>query len=255
MRATEKKDRKILLKGEPGTGQTTLGKKMSLYWARGVFTRFSIVLFVFLKLVSPGDAIENVIIEQNPWLEGLNVKEQDIKYMLNVFGDKCLLILDGLDEDAQGKNKDVLKIIKGQRFLDCNVVITSRPHKINSTKKHFDAVVEIQGFTREQARVFASKIVSDKFQIDAILRFDSNLKLEFTDEPVSDEDDNEEIENDSDNDNSNGEVANDNDSTDEVVTDDNHSDEAHDDDGSDEADSHSHLYKNPILLSFLCILA
>ena len=95
---SRKKAKKILIKGELGTGKTTLAKKMALDWARGVFTTFSIVLFVFLKLVSPGDPIENVVIKQNPWLEGLNVKEQDIKNILNIHGRKCLLILDGLDE-------------------------------------------------------------------------------------------------------------------------------------------------------------
>ena len=252
---SRKKAKKILIKGEPGTGKTTIAKKMALDWARGVFTTFSIVLFVFLKLVSPGDPIENVVIKQNPWIEGLNVKEQDIKNILNIHGRKCLLILDGLDECPLGKNEDVPKIIKGQKFLDCNKVITSRPHKIKAIKKHFDAVIEIQGFARDQAYIFASKIISDKSQIDAILRFDSNLKLEFTEEPVSD-DDNEEVENNRHNNDSNDDFVEGDDSNDEVVNDDGNNEEFINAYGDyDEADHHSHLYKNPILLSFLCILA
>ena len=58
----------ILFKGDPGMGKTTLVKKVTFDWAKGIFTAVSIVFFVFLKLVNPGDAIENVIIDQTPVL-------------------------------------------------------------------------------------------------------------------------------------------------------------------------------------------
>ena len=64
--------KKILFKGEPGIGKTTLVKKVAWDWAKGIFTAVSIVFFVFLKLVNPGEAIENVIIDQTPVLEGLD---------------------------------------------------------------------------------------------------------------------------------------------------------------------------------------
>ena len=61
-----KLSKKVLFKGDPGTGKTVMGKKISWDWAVGLFKVFSIVLFVSLKLVSPGDAIENIIIQQIP---------------------------------------------------------------------------------------------------------------------------------------------------------------------------------------------
>ena len=133
---SKKKNKKVLFKGKPGFGKTTLAKKMALDWARGVFTTFSIVLFVILKLVNPGDAIENVIIKQNFWLEGLGVTQCKLEVILNAFGGKCLLSLDGLDEHALGKNEDVQKIIRGQKLLNCNIVLTSRPHSITEFKKY-----------------------------------------------------------------------------------------------------------------------
>ena len=42
---------KILIKGDPEMGKTTLGKKVGWDWARGMFKMFSIVFFVFLKFV------------------------------------------------------------------------------------------------------------------------------------------------------------------------------------------------------------
>ena len=61
----------------------------------------SIVFFVFLKLVRPGDAIENIIIDQNPSLEGLCISRQKLENIFETFGNRCLFILDGLDEHVE----------------------------------------------------------------------------------------------------------------------------------------------------------
>ena len=103
---------KILIQADPGMGKTTLGKKVGWDWARGEFKKFSIVFFVFLKLVQPDETIENVILKQNPELEGLGVSVEKLRSILDRFSDRCLLILDGLDEHGLGQNIDVLKIIR-----------------------------------------------------------------------------------------------------------------------------------------------
>ena len=64
---------KILIKADPGMGKTTLGKKVEWDWAKGLAKMFSMVFFVFLKFVKPGETVENVIMKQNPELEGLGV--------------------------------------------------------------------------------------------------------------------------------------------------------------------------------------
>ena len=72
------------------------------------------------------DVIENIIIKQNPFIEGLKITEGKIKSIFEIFGNKCLLILDGLDEHAFGTNDDVFKIIRGIKYLNCNHVLTVR---------------------------------------------------------------------------------------------------------------------------------
>ena len=44
---------KILAKGDPGMGKTTLSKKIAWDWAKNDFKKVSIVLFLLLKSVRP----------------------------------------------------------------------------------------------------------------------------------------------------------------------------------------------------------
>ena len=166
--------KKILFKGDPGKGKTTLSKKIAHDWAKGLFTSVSIIFFVFLKLVKPGDAIENVIVKQTPALQGLHVTKQKIASILETFGDQCLLIFDGLDEYAFGQNEDVLKIVKDAKWLHSNVIVTSRHHSTKLIEGDCDTIVSVEGFTRSEAKKFASCIVFDQEKVGQILDFNPN---------------------------------------------------------------------------------
>ena len=152
-------------------GKTTLLKKITWDWSNKIFKAFAIVFFVFLKLINPGDRIENVIIEQNPYLEGLSITPEKLRAILDTFGNRCLLVLDGLDEHALGQNEDVLKIIRGQKLLDCNVIVSSRPHSTASIEQKFPTIVRINGFTLNKAKAFASKLLRNESKIQDVLHF------------------------------------------------------------------------------------
>ena len=116
--------KRLLIKGEPGMGKTTLVKKIAWHWAKEFFKMVSLVVVVFLKLVRPGDVIGNIIIDQNSALQGLGMSHLDVECIFQIFGNSCLLILDGLNEHALGQNQDVVKIIKGQNLLHTHVLVT-----------------------------------------------------------------------------------------------------------------------------------
>ena len=121
--------------------------------------------------MKPGESIENVIISQRPELEGMNVTQRKLKSLFETFGNRCLLFLDGLDEHALGQNEDVLRIIRGQKLLYCNVIISSRPHTSKEIEKYFHTVVRVNGFTRGEAEKFAFKILEDDRKVQSILNF------------------------------------------------------------------------------------
>ena len=73
----QKEKRKTMLaKGETGTGKSSLSKKIAYDWAKGVFTAVSVVIFVSLKLIRPGETIENIIIQQHAPLRACKVTEK-----------------------------------------------------------------------------------------------------------------------------------------------------------------------------------
>ena len=166
-----KKGKKLLFKGEPGMGKTTVGKKIGWDWAKGFLENFQIVFFVFLKLVRPRDSIENAIFQQTPILKGLGITERKLLTYLEKFGNKCLLILDGFDECALGENHDVVQIVRGEKLFTCNILLTSRPHITREIAEHFQIVVKVTGFTQGQARKFAFKILKDEKLVDDVLSF------------------------------------------------------------------------------------
>ena len=162
---------KILLKADPEMGKTTLGKKIGFDWAKGLFQKYSIVFFVHLKFVKPDDSIESAIFQQHTELRGLKLSERKLREMLERFGDRCLLILDGLDEHGLGKNRDVLKIIINETLLDCGIVVSSRPHSINEVQIHFPTIVRVEGFTEDEASKFISNFFTNRNIISEILKF------------------------------------------------------------------------------------
>ena len=162
---------KILAKGDPGMGKTTWAKKIAWDWANKRFCKVSLVLFVFLKSVHPDDSLEKVLLQQIPELVGLGVTQDKIESVLEHFGRRCLLICDGLDELSMGSNEDVLKIFRHQKYLNCNILVTSRHHSTAEIQGYCDTVVSVEGFTRSEARKFASQIVRDEILVEQILDF------------------------------------------------------------------------------------
>ena len=170
----KQKGKKILAKGEPGMGKSTFGRKIAYDWAKGVFTAVSVVFFVSMKLIRPGQTIENIIIEQTPVIEGLGVDKSKLRSILEGLGSKSLIIFDGLDEYDLGRNEDVAKIVKGGKLLPCNILLTSRPHAVEKVMRYFPVQVRIEGFSKRYAEHFVSKHLLNSEKTLDLLNFHKN---------------------------------------------------------------------------------
>ena len=159
------KGQRILLVADPGYGKTSLSRKIMYDWGKGIFRSYTLVLPLSLKMLKPGDAIEKLLIQQTPSLEAMGVSPRKLQRILETFGDKCLIILDGLDEHTLRSNDDVTKIIEGENLPQCSVLITSRPHSIGNLRKYFSTIVWTRGFTQETAVEFGQKILDDPDQV------------------------------------------------------------------------------------------
>ena len=168
-RKKKNKRTKILAKGEAGTGKSSLSKKMAYDWAKGVFTAVSVVFLISLKLIRPGQTIENIIIQQHAPLRAFKVTEKKLNFLIESFGNRCLIILDGYDENIINKNSDILEFFQGGKLLYCNVMMTSRPHSTQNVEKYFNVFVTIQGFSATSAEQFVSKCLNDEEKIEAVL--------------------------------------------------------------------------------------
>ncbi len=167
----KRKGRRILLKGDPGIGKTTLVSKMVYDWAVSAWKMFSIVFLISMKIINPGDTIENIIVDKNvtPALYSDEYEASQIRQLLKDHGEECLLIFEGFDECQP--NEHVMEIIKGQKYRSCNVLVTARPHVVESIEEHFTCIGVVEGFSFEEANKFIQKFLDDQDQVYAVMTF------------------------------------------------------------------------------------
>ena len=165
---------KILIKADKGYGKTTIAKKIQLEWANKIFKTFSLVFLVFLKFMRQGDTIETVILQQTPILSNWNITESKLREILDFFGDRCLIIMDGSDEDQSIVETLVRRI--GSRY---NILLTYQFGLTNRIEGYFDTVARLEGLPERQAHAYFSSVLRDEVKVSAA------LKLAQTVHPVS----------------------------------------------------------------------
>ena len=148
-----------------GIGKTTLANNICMKWARDGFLSedFDIVILIPMRFVQLR-SLEEAMIEY--------VGEEGFQHLKKSVGDRCLIILEGLDEIAANRQKHdrfFIRLITKCTILEkAVIVITSRPHACKNL--NVDRQIEVVGFGIDEIKEFTTKLLHDsKYTISEFL--------------------------------------------------------------------------------------
>ena len=149
-----------------GIGKTTLANELCVRWARDGFLAedFDAIILIPLRSLQQR-SLEEIIVE--------HFGEENCQQLKKSAGNRCLIILEGLDEMAINRRQSdsfFLRLIKECTVLEeATILITSRPHaceEIDAGRR-----VEVVGFGKDEIREFAEKsFPNDTQSVEELLR-------------------------------------------------------------------------------------
>ena len=154
------KPRTVLIEGNPGMGKTTYCKKLAYDWAmeereEDCFPKFQVLLLLKCHDIKSDlwEAIEDQLLPRE-------IQEEEREKFFDFIRrnqSKVLLVLDGLDELPSGNFAACSEIIQGRMLPRCHLVVTARHEAGITVRKFCDTLLQIEGFTEEDARNFIVK--------------------------------------------------------------------------------------------------
>ncbi|XP_030851713.1 NACHT, LRR and PYD domains-containing protein 3-like [Strongylocentrotus purpuratus] len=161
--------KRLMVEGDGGAGKTTFCSKMAWDWAERTkeFEEFDWVLVIPFRNTKEGQTVGEIA---KTYLSDSNTVQprQIDKYILSA-PTKVFIIFDGLDEyegDILKESSDIAKILRSEKFVECRVMVTTRPWRAFPFKSHeimmqTFAFLAIAGFDKENISIYITKYFQD----------------------------------------------------------------------------------------------
>ncbi|XP_078381783.1 uncharacterized protein LOC144664463 isoform X6 [Oculina patagonica] len=160
------KPRVVLIEGQPGMGKTTYCQKLAYDWSvenispEASFPKVEMLLLLKcrdMKTANIEEAIDDQLLPQDA-----NKREKEnFCQFIRCNQSRILLILDGLDELRRDLFQTFLPLIKGKVFSNTYLMLTARHEAGMKVRRHCDILLEIVGYTDEDADSYITKYFSN----------------------------------------------------------------------------------------------
>ena len=137
-------------------GKTTYCSKLAYDWAiKKRVENFQVLLLLKCRDINSGlwEAIDDQLL---PLEVEKEEREEFLKFICHNQSN-VLLILDGLDELPSSKMQVFKDIIRGRMLPKCHLVVTARQEAGIKVRECCDTLLEVEGFTEEDAQMFIVK--------------------------------------------------------------------------------------------------
>ena len=162
--------RAVLIEGDPGMGKTTYCSKIAFDWATkepdagDCFPNSKVVILLRCRDMTSNSNLDDAICEQILPPDMGKQDKEDFFVFIKQNQSEVLLVLDGLDELPEDRWLEIEHIIQGRSaaFNQCLLVVTARHEAGIKVRKSCHTLLEIVGFTIDDACKFVSRFFESK---------------------------------------------------------------------------------------------
>ena len=178
-----KEPRVVLIEGQPGMGKTTYCQKLAYDWSvedispEASFPKVRMLLVLKCRDMKTAD-IEEAIDDQLLSLDADEEEKEKFFHFIRCNQSKILLVLDGLDELSDDHFKALLPVIQGKRFSNTYLILTARHEAGMKVRRHCDTLLEIVGYTSEDADRYITRYFSNHEDPSLAEKLISELKCD-----------------------------------------------------------------------------